>query len=86
MVKVKVQKLSNRAEFLYPQKEGSVKDLASTIIAFEVGELDHDQTIGLFQYLVDTGMAWTLQGSYGRTAVNLLQAGLITQIGGKDGI
>lgn len=48
----------------------------SKIIAFEQGELDQDETIELFQELIDTGLAWQLQGSYGRMADRLLSAGL----------
>ena len=48
------------------------------IIAFENGDLDEDGTIELFQDLVNTGMAWQLQGSYGRTAQALIEAGHIT--------
>ena len=54
-------------------------DRVSAIIAFETGELDEDKTIELFQHLVDTGLAWQLQGSYGRTAVALIEAGLVTK-------
>lgn len=52
-------------------------DLVGAIIAFEEEGLSEDDTITLFQHLVDTGDAWTLQGSYGRTAKALIDAGLV---------
>ena len=52
-------------------------DLTTRIIEFETGEATEEQVIELFQYLVDTGLAWSLQGSYGRTAEALLEAGVI---------
>lgn len=54
-------------------------DIADGIMAFESGEMDEEQTLAFFQELVNTGAAWTLQGSYGRTAQALLEAGLINQ-------
>lgn len=50
--------------------------LPDKIIEYELGELGHEETIWLFQELIDTGLAWQLQGHYGRTAKNMLDAGL----------
>lgn len=46
------------------------------IIAYEEGRLTEEEVIELFQALVDSGLAWTLQGRYGRTARALIEAGL----------
>lgn len=48
------------------------------ILAYENGELDEAGVIELFQSLVNTGLAWSLQGHYGRTANALIEAGLVT--------
>ncbi len=58
-------------------------DVTDAIIEYEQGDLSDDKTVELFQYLVDTGMAWQLQGSYGRMAHAMLQAGVIKEKGGK---
>ena len=47
------------------------------IIAYESGELSDEETVELFQDLVDSGLAWQLQGHYGRTAAALIEAGLV---------
>lgn len=36
---------------------------------------DHDQFIEAWQYLIDTGTVWSLQGWFGRTAENLIEEG-----------
>ena len=54
-------------------------EMVTAIIEFEQGELDDDHIIELFQHLVDTGMAWSLQGFYGRMARNLIEEGYVVQ-------
>jgi hypothetical protein len=48
------------------------------IMAYEAGELDAAGERRLFQSLVDSGLAWKLQGHYGRTAAAMIKAGEIT--------
>jgi len=38
-----------------------------------------EQYLQAWQHLVDTGLAWQLQGWFGRTAMLLINQGLITQ-------
>lgn len=37
-----------------------------------------DQVVEAWQYLIDTGMAWTLQGWFGRRAQTLIDEGICT--------
>ena len=53
-------------------------DHLGELIAYETEGLDEERMIRLFQYLVDTGLAWSLQGHYGRTACALIKAGYVT--------
>jgi len=45
------------------------------IIDYENGDMDWDRIINMFQKLIDSGEAWTLQGSYGRMAQRLIDDG-----------
>lgn len=47
----------------------------SRLMAYEDGELDMEEVIELFQELINSGLAWHLQGSYGRTAAALIENG-----------
>lgn len=53
-------------------------DHVGAIIQYEGGEQSAEETLRLFQYLVDTGLAWKLQGHYGRTAKTLIDKGLVS--------
>ena len=50
-------------------------DELGQMMAWEAGELDEEATIELFQHLIDSGLAWQLQGCYGRMAARLIEAG-----------
>ena len=56
-------------------------NIIDDIIAYENDELDDVKTLELFSKLVKTGSAWTLQGHYGRTAMALIEDGLLTKAG-----
>jgi hypothetical protein len=58
-----------------------MSDLVGQIIAFEEGELDDAGTLELFSELIKSGMAWSLQGSYGFFAAELIKGGYITPEG-----
>ena len=53
----------------------------NTFEAVAIVEGDNEEEIGngeylqAWQYLIDTGQAWTLQGWYGRTAYALIDSG-----------
>jgi hypothetical protein len=56
-----------------------ITDLATKIVQYEQDELDGNEIIELFQELINNGMAWKLQGHYGRMAHILIEEGLCTQ-------
>ena len=55
--------------------------LVDRIIDYETNNLTDEQTLDLFADLIRTGMAWSLQGHYGRIASSLIEQGIIS----KDG-
>lgn len=52
--------------------------IVDSIIDFENGEMELEEQVELVQKLIDSGMAWNLQGSYGRMAMDFINAGLCT--------
>lgn len=53
-------------------------NIVTTLIGLDEGTLTEDQEIELFQHLVDTGLAWQLQGRIGRQAADMIEAGTIS--------
>ena len=52
-----------------------------TAIGLAEGFIDADseeQVIEAWQHLINTGLAWTLQGWFGRTAMSLIEQGICT--------
>jgi hypothetical protein len=45
-------------------------------VRYETGDMSFTEAVQFFQELIDSGLAWRLQGSYGRTAMNLIHDGI----------
>lgn len=50
---------------------------------FDVNDHTEEEYLSAVQYLIDTGLAWTFQGFYGRLAKDLIDQGLCTPPGKK---
>ena len=55
----------------------------NTFTAIEIAEglqipESEEQAIEAWQYLIDTGLAWQMQGWFGRTAAHLISEGICT--------
>lgn len=46
------------------------------VITIEGGDASDKEIIAAFQHLIDTGVVWSLQGFYGRTAKSLIERGI----------
>jgi hypothetical protein len=44
----------------------------------------YDILVAAWQHLIDTGLAWTLQGTFGRVAASLIEQGVCTPNGGNQ--
>lgn len=54
----------------------STYDACAIIEGFDGEEHDEEEIIDAFQALIDSGVVWQLQGFYGRSAADLINAGL----------
>ena len=53
-----------------------MSEIVDKIIQYETqGFQTEDEYVEFFQELIDSGMAWSLQGSYGRTAQVMIDEG-----------
>ena len=50
------------------------KDIIDYIMDYEMGTMSDLDTLKMFSELIKNGMAWTLQGHYGRTANKLIES------------
>lgn len=53
-------------------------DVVGFILDYETGELDRGEVVAGFQHLIDSGLAFQLQGHHSRTAEALIHAGHCT--------
>lgn len=60
-------------------ERGNHMDILTAVELIEdsEGTVCHEMLIEAWQYLVDTGVVWTLQGSYGRRAEELIKSGYV---------
>ena len=56
-------------------------DVVGMIMDFDSGELNFEDALKLFSWMVKTGAAWTFQGTYGRIAADLIANGYLDQEG-----
>lgn len=57
------------------------QSVTTMLMDFEDGSMNVDQTLELFSVLIQTGLAWRLQGSYGRMARHLIDQGSLSDDG-----
>ena len=50
--------------------------LAVSIVEGGEEDADEERVIEAWQHLIDTGVVWQLQGSFGRTAASLIEQGI----------
>jgi hypothetical protein len=56
-----------------------MNDLEAVLIAEGVEEASGERYIEAWQHLLDTGLVWSLQGWFGRMAMDLIKQGMIEE-------
>ena len=55
-----------------------IRSISDAVFIIELEEVSEQDPIAAWQYLIDTGAVWQLQGTYGRTAAMLIMEGICT--------
>ena len=61
-----------------------MNNITEQLMKYEYNQLTVEEIIQLFQHLVNTGLAWQLQGSYGRTARAMIDNGIVSPAGEEE--
>ena len=61
-------------------------DCVGKIVDYEGGFMNEEEIVEFFQELINSGICWELQGSYGRTANDLIEIGLCEIPAPKRGV
>ena len=57
-----------------------MKDFDAVMIAEGVEPATEEEQIKAWQHLIDSGLAWSLQGWFGRTASNLIKQRICKEV------
>jgi hypothetical protein len=55
-----------------------ITTVTQAVLTIELDDAPETDQIAAWQYLIDTGVVWQMQGIYGRTASLLIQEGICT--------
>ena len=66
------------------RSQGNLDNFTAVGLAEGFVDGSEDEVIAAWQHLVNTGLAWQLQGWFGRTAASLIESGVIAGPGGAQ--
>ena len=73
----KLYKISKMKEWILRMDTLNAVEIAEGVIE----DITKEEYLQAWQHLVDTGTAWSLQGWFGRTAMQLIEQGVINEQG-----